>query len=145
MYLCSNTCFSFGELLSYESTHFLAFFWGVILHYGLRPRRKLIFRTLHGFTNLNCKKIFLSAQITLNHTYCTYMIQEAGILHGQHTLVLWTLSSRNPESSQFCTLFILRFQLDFIYHSGLRSRILLNIYMGTVYLSHWTEKHDSFF
>lgn len=49
------------------------------------------------------------------------------------------------NNHSFLVLFIMRFQWDFIYHLGLRSKILLNIYMGIVYLPLWTEKHDSFF
>lgn len=52
-------------------------FFMVILHYGLRPRRNLIFWTLHRFTNINCKICFYECSVTLNQTYyCTYMIQE---------------------------------------------------------------------
>lgn len=136
-------------------------FFMVILHYGLRPRRNLIFWTLHRFTNINCKicfSVLSNPESNLLHIY------DPRILHGQHTLVLQTLSSRNPESSQFCILFILRFPLDLIYHYGPRSSFehlqehclfstldweawffLLNIYMDTVYFPLWTENHDSFF
>lgn len=79
-------CMSFFRLNFLPlNQHTFWHFFMVILHYGLRPRRNLIFWTLHRFTNINCKicfSVLSNPESNLLHIY------DPRILHGQHILVL---------------------------------------------------------